>query len=401
MLKLFGTINDERVTSQSRFMDGVANNGILWVTTQRPDIRSYNLSTLALGATATTSANPAGVCMINLASALTVSSSTGAFDLIEVSGGYRQAYTSGANACYTNQIGQQIAAHKHLGIALATRSTTGTLQRFNGNTFAITSLTASAVTGQSARCIIAKEGSNNWLVGTTDGKIHEVDNTGQALKTITVPNTPSTATAAVYISALNYADDYLIAISNSGYMYHYKYSTSTLLNTQFVGNGNGSTGGNSLSSISASGMCLMGYGRAPSSQGLEVSEVNFTSNNLTLSSIYTNEANLECQNVGFDPLTKKGWYISTNNSFYALRVFDVTSPHKTTSPTRLQDPPGTDIAGRIIRIRDDGIGRTFVEIDQNVSAGLTQVPCTQDHNYIELAIESGSPDKFDIRTFTS
>lgn len=222
MLKLFGTINDERVTSQSRFMDGVANNGILWVTTQRPDIRSYNLSTLALGATATVSANPAGVCMINMASAVTVSSSTGAFDLVEVAGGYRQAYTTSAATCYTNQIGQQIAAHPHLEMALATRSTTGTLQRFNGSNFTITSLTASAITGQNARCLIAKDGSNNWLVGTTDGKIHEVDNTGQALKTITIPNTPSSTTSAVYVSALAYYGDHLLAVSNSGYLYHYE-----------------------------------------------------------------------------------------------------------------------------------------------------------------------------------
>lgn len=401
MLKLYGTINDERVTSQSRFIDGVANNGILWVTTQRPDIRSYNLTTLALGATATTSANPAGVCMINTASACTVSSSTGAFDLIEVSGGYRQAYTSGANTCYTNQIGQQIAAHKHLGIALSTRSTTGTLQKFNGNTFAITSLSASAITGQTARCIITKEGSNNWLIGTTDGKIHEVDNTGQALKTITIPNTPSTATAVVYVSALNYADDYLIAVSNSGYLYQYKYSTSTLLNTQFVGNGNGSTGGVSLSSLSASGMALMTYGRSPSSQGLEISEVNFTNNNLTLCSIYANEANIESQNVGFDSITNRGWYISTNNSFYSLRVFDVTSPQKVTSPTRSQNPPGTDVGARIIRIRDEGIGKAFIELDTNVSAGVQQLVATKDHDYIELAIISGSPDKFDVRTFQS
>lgn len=382
-------------------MDGVAINGNLWVTTQRPDFRVYNLSTLALGATGTTSANPAGICLINSASALTVSSSTGAFDLLEVSSGYRQAYTSGANTCYTNQMGQQIASHPEMGIALTTRSTTGTLQRFNGNTFAITSLTASAISGQSARCIIAKDGSNNWLIGTTDGKIHEIDNTGQALKTITVPNTPQTASANVYISGLNYSDDRLLVNSAGGFLYQYKYSTSTLLNTQFVGSGNGSTGGASLSSASASGTCILGFGNAGSSVGTEISEVNFSSNNLILSSVYANESNNTVQNVGLDPLTSKAWYISTGTGNYMLRVYDLTNPQKTTSPTRLQDPPGTDISGRIIRLRDDGIGRTFVEVDQNVSAGTTQALCTKDHNYIELAIKSGSPNRFDVRTFTS
>ena len=81
-----------------------------------------------------------------------------------------------------------------------------------------------------------------------------------------------------------------------------------------------------------------------------------------------------------------------------MRFFNISSPNICSESTRFQDPVGVDVASRCIRIRDEGIGRTTIEIDQNVSSGAQPVNATSDRQYIELNFYSGN---WDIREFST
>lgn len=394
MLTLRGTIND---TSGARFVDAVSRDGTLYVATTQPKYLAFNLSTLQLMASSTTLVSPSGIALVNAASAVVTSSTSSAVDRVELATGYRTQVTTGASTTVSNTISQQVAAQGTT--AISTRSTTGTVQKIDASTAGMTvsSVAVAALTGQTARCVIPKTGTSNFFIGTSDGKIHEINDTGFTFRTITFPNTPNVSTPTFHVGSLSYYDPYILATTTHGAAYLYNLSASSIQSVQMVGTADSSNVTCPLSQ-NASGMCLMGRALAPGNSYADVTEVLFEKGYITFPSTFFNEINVAYNNVGLDINTSICWIqANTTTGNYQLRTFDLIPNNKIQVETAIQKPQGTYVGGNIIRIRDDGIGRTVVELDQAIGAAPVLLPAAEGHNYIEIS--RTSDPELDVRQF--
>lgn len=396
MLSLRATLNDG---TGSRYVDAQAANGILYTITTQPRLRAYSLTTLQeLASTTNLVSTPSGIALLSGgASAVVTSSGSSQVDLVQLSTGYRTLVTSGANTTVSNTINQQVAPG--LGEkAVSTRATTGTVQRIDasGSTMTVTSVTVGALSGQTARCIIPT-GDGRYFIGTSDGKIHTINDTGFTYQTVTLPNTPNISTPTIHVASLSYYNPYILATTTQGAAYLWNYSASTITSVQSVSIGDSSNVTCPLS-FAASGMALMGRSSAPSPSASDIHEVYFEKGAISFPSTFNNEIAVAFNNVGFDPQTNIGWIqANTTTANYQLRTFDITPNNKIQVETAIQKPQGTYVGGDIIRIRDDGIGRTVVEVDQTIGAAPTLLPASEGHNYIEIAVTT-TPE-FDVRQF--
>lgn len=396
MLSLRATLNDG---TGARYVDAQAANGLLYTITTQPRFRAYNLSTLQEMASSTTLVStPSGIALLSGgASAVVTSSGSSQVDLVQLATGYRTLVTSGANTTVSNVISQQVAPG--LGDkAVSTRATTGTVQRIDASpsVMTVTSVTVGALSGQTARCIIPT-GDGRYFIGTSDGKIHTINDTGFTYQTVTLPNTPNVSAPTFHVASLSYYDPYILATTTQGMAYLWNYSSSAIVSTQMVGTCDSSNVTCPLS-MNASGMAIMGRSLAPGNSYADIVEVYFEKGAITFPSTFFNEINIAFNNVGLDPSTWICWeQANTTTANYQLRTFDITPNNKIQVETAIQKPQGTYVGGDIIRIRDDGIGRTVVESDQTIGASATLIPATEGHNYIEIAITT-TPE-FDVRQF--
>lgn len=397
MLQFYGDI----VINTGTFRDGDANNNVLITVDSGPRFRKYDLETLAQSYTeVTTLTNPVGITLIDSSSAVIVSSTVASVDFIELSGGYRQNYTSGAVAASTVGLGkgQQIDADTASKIAFSVADNiTGKVMKINGNTFTISTHVLSGVTS-TITTVLMFDGATGagWLLGTNDGKIHEIDSTPTVVKTLTLPTTPNTGTAPTFrVSGLSYHNDRLAVMTAEGILFIYKYSTSTELRRVYLG------------SASSGGNFALGSSLCPSASGPFLYSPNYNkiSNNSTVSEYDLNDLNVQetysielnqksCPSVGIDKVNFKGWAMIDTTR---IRIFNLNSREKTAIQTRIQDPAGTDTTGRIIRIKTPKIGLAAVDIDQNIAAGAVDINSQKEMEYIELAIRTDSPNRWDIR----
>lgn len=396
MLNLRATLNDG---TGARYVDAQAANGLLYTITTQPRFRAYNLSTLQEMASSTALVStPSGLALLSGgASAVVTSSGSSQVDLVQLSTGYRTLVTTGANTTVSNVINQQVAPGLS-NKAVSTRATTGTVQRIDASpsVMTVTSVTVAALSGQTARCIIPT-GDGRYFIGTSDGKIHTINDTGFTYQTITLPNTPNVSTPTFHVASLSYYDPYILATTTQGMAYLWNYSSSAIVSTQMVGTCDYSNVTCPLS-MNASGMAVMGRSLTPGNSWSDISEVYFEKGAITFPSVFFNEINLAYNNVGLDPSTWICWeQANTTTANYQLRTFDITPNNKIQVETAIQKPQGTYVGGDIIRIRDDGIGRTVVESDQTIGASATLIPASEGHNYIEIAITT-TPE-FDVRQF--
>lgn len=398
-LKVYG---DLTITA-STLRDGTSRSGKLITIDTGPKFRKTDLDTLVEDYTAVTClANPVGISFLSIASAIIVSSTSASIDLIELSGGYRQNYTTNAVAASTVGLGkgQQVAGDPITKIAYSVADNiAGKVQKFNGNTFTISTHTSlTGVTGKITTLINIASGS--WIVGTDDGKIHELDTTPSVVKTITLPTTPAAGTAPTWkVSGLSYFNDRLMVLTAAGVVFIYTYSTSTVIKKDYFGSVG--SGGNALLGTtlcdSASGAVLYSPNFNKTTTGSEVLEYDLVS--MTTEDIHRVElAQKSCPAVGIDKSTYRAWAIIDTNK---IRVFDISNRDNTTVTTRVQDPAGTDIAARIIRLRDAGPGRATVDLDQNITAVETSLNARKNSKYIEITIEDLATDKFDVRVFST
>lgn len=396
MLSLRATLNDG---TGSRYVDAQASGGTLYTITTQPRYRVYNLSTLQEQASSTNLVStPSGIALLSGgASAVVVSSGSSQVDLIEKSTGYRTLVTSGANTTTSNTINQQVAPGLS-NKAVSTRSTTGTVQRIDASpaTMTVTSVTVAALSGQTARCIIPT-GDGRYFIGTSDGKIHTINDTGFTYQTVTLPTTPNISAPTFHVASLSYYAPYLMATTTHGTAYLYNYSSSAIVSTQSVG----TCDGNSVTcplSFAASGMAIMGRGIAANNSWSDISEVYFEKGAITFPSTFFNEITLAFNGCGLDPSTWIGWILgNTTTANYQLRTFNLTPNNKIQVETAIQKPQGTYVGGDIIRLRDDGIGRSVVESDQTIGASATLISATEGHSYIEIALTT-TPE-VDVRQF--
>lgn len=356
-------------------------------------------NTLTVNATSSTTAT--GIALINSASAV-VSCTSANLLFIELSTGHRSTITTNAAATQRNTAMQQIATNQSTLFGIATKSTTGSVTLINGNTFALSSLTVSSLSGVNATCVIPKTGTSNFFIGSSNGQVHEIDTSGTVIKSLTLPvsNRYGGALTSFQVGSMSYYNNYLLVSDTGGIVRLYDWAGSpTLLDQYFCTAWN--LNQTIMLSNAASGTCYMTTPQANNLYNHAIHEVYFEKGEILVESCWTGMFNSTTV-VGTAQNTsgKMAMITTGTTSPCAIRVFNTTSPAKVNVLSRAQDPPGLDIPARVVRIRDAGIGRTFCESDITIAAGASSYPCTADRNYIELSFLT-SPDKWDAREFKS
>lgn len=356
-------------------------------------------NTLTVNATSSTAAT--GVALMNSSSAV-VSCTSANLLFIELSTGHRSTITTNAAATQRSTAMQQIATNQSTLFGIATKSTTGSVTLINGSTFALSSLTVSTLSGVNATCVIPKTDSSNFLIGSSDGRVHEIDTSGTVIKSLTLPvtNRYGGALTSLQVGSMAYYNNYLLVSDTGGIVRLYDWAGSpTLLDQYFCTAWNANQ--TIMLSNAASGTCYMTTPQANNLYNHAIHEVYFEKGEILVESCWTGMFNSTTLIGTAQNTSGKMAMITTGTtSPCAVRVFNTTSPAKVNVLTRAQEPVSLDVPARVIRIRDGGIGRTFCESDITIVAGASAYPCTADRNYIELALLT-SPNKYDVREFKS
>lgn len=167
---------------------------------------------------------------------------------------------------------------------------------------------------------------------------------------------------------------------------------------QLAGGNTASTGNSGLMlSDMASGFFMAGLNSAPAAPGLPFFVVvRATSQKLTLLEHQFITRDSAIKDLGMDLLTGYAWVLTSDQW---LRLYKMTAPYPVNVQTRIQNPPGTDVSGRIIRIRDLG-QKSYIDTDVVISAGATSLPSTAGGEYYEISIVgSGGSAQWDWRKF--
>ena len=393
-----GLVYDSSTAPADAVMD---DNNIYYVTGQA-SFKKFDQATLTNTLNVIASSfTGTGVALFNSSSAVMVFSSANTY-IINTSTGAFTNITTNAAATQRNNAMQQVATNQTTLLGIATKSTTGSVTLINANNSTCTSLTVSTLSGVNATCVIPKTGTSNFFIGSSDGKVHEIDTSGTVIKSLTLPvtNRYGGALTSLQVGSMSYYNNYLLVADTGGIVRLYDWSGGpTLLDQYFCTAWN--LNQTIMLSNAASGTCYMTTPQANNLYNHAIHEVYFEKGEILVESCWTGMFNSTTLVGTTQNNSGKMAMITTGTtSPCAMRVFNVTSPVKVNVLTRAQDPVSLDVPARVIRIRDAGIGRTFCESDITISAGASSYPCTADRNYIELALLT-SPNKYDIREFKS
>lgn len=366
----------------------LALNGNLFVCTSQPRIRLYNQNTLENSRVSQSiTSGSQSITLINAASAI-VHHSSAVVTFVELSSLHTTTITSGVVSAPTSGLGQLAAGNPTLGTALLARSTSGGVLKVLSNA-TCSSLTPAALSGSTVTSVITKD--NKWLLGTSAGRIMEIDDSGTVTTNIAVPTTPAVSATVQQVIGLVYYNNKVLALTDLGFLHLYDWSLPALLDTKFVGSSTTST---------FSTLCDLGSGSAayiPSRAGQSaILEVYFEKQKIVLEDSFIPPVSPTF--ASYDPVTRFLGVASNSSGFTSYITFKVTNTNKIPVTTRLQDPAGLDVAGRVIRVRKAGIGRSIVESDTNVGTGEQSIDSTEGRSYFEIAVRQ-SPEKFDIREF--
>ena len=366
----------------------LAYNGNIYAITSQPRIRLYNQETFEnTKVSQAITSGAQGITLINSASAVMCHSSA-TVSYVELSSLHTTTVTSGAAAATSSGFAQLAAGNPTSGIAILSRSTSGGVIKATTSQV-LSALTPAALSGTIATAIIVKD--SNWILGTANGRVMEMDSSGTVTTNIALPTTPAISVPTLQVTGLVYYNDKLLVLTDLGLMFLYKWSTSTLLDTQF-------TSPTSTSAFS----CLVDLGSGSAAAAWN------GSGSTPLSEIYSDSEKIVFEDTLYIPGTIKSMSCdptsnfigisgtsSTFTSYFSAKTSKTSKIH---IPTRLQDPAGLDIPGRVIRLRKARVGASIVESDTSVGTGAQNIVATDSRSYIEIAVRT-SPEKFDIREF--
>lgn len=380
-----------------------AYNGVAFLATAEPRMRSWDLLTLAQGASSTTATGgtPSGIAIVSIVSgasaiAMVVSSNANQYDFVHTVTGVRTQVTTNAVPTKYGFNNQQLATIPSQGLACITQVASGGVRLCNYNTSTVTSVTLSGMTNAAPSCVMTRNASssNTFLVGTTDGNIKEITSSGTLLATVSLPSAPTTGVQQQIVTGLASYNNYVVAATERGMIYCLDWTTGLVTDTMIAGAGNTNL---SLSN-SVSGIFFTPSGQQGSSSGQTVTEVWFETGELVIQDTFVEESSFTSYAVAFDPIVNRLIRLTTVSTLKG-RVFAVSPTNKVNVDTRIQQPLGTDIAGRIIRLRDVGVGTAAVELDTTITPALTPLISTEDHNYIEIALSTSPSGSWDVREF--
>ena len=393
-----GLVYDSSTAPSDVVMD---DNNIYYVTGQA-SFKKFDQATLTNTLNVIASSfTGTGVALFNSSSAVMVFSSANTY-IINTSTGAFTNITTNAAATQRNNAMQQVATNQTTLLGIATKSTTGSVTLINALNSTCSSITVSTLSGVNATCVIPKTDSNNFLIGSSNGQVHEITTSGTVIKSLTLPvsNRYGGALTSFQVGSMAYYNNYLLVSDTGGIVRLYDWAGSpTLLDQYFCTAWNFNQ--QIMLSNAASGTCYMTTPQANNLYNHAIHEVYFEKGEILVESCWTGMFNSTTLIGTAQNNSGKMAMISTGTTTpAAMRVFNTTSPAKVNVLTRAQEPVGLDVPARVIRIRDAGIGRTFCESDITIVAGASSYPCTADRNYIELALLT-SPNKYDVREFKS
>ncbi len=393
-------------TSSDTPMDLCSDGTYLYTVSTTKSLKKFSLSSFTqVGSSVTVgSSTPTGICLLNGVCAVVVNQGA-QVNYVELSTGYVTTRTTNAlaTANTVSTCGQQVAT---VGAsAMATTSTLGKLQVITLNF--ISQISPTSVSGALPTVVIAKESTgaaaNRWICGTNNGKVTELDSAGNVIKTILLPTTPNVGTApSQVVTGLSHYPPNLAVTTAYGLLYIYEYESSNLLYTQRIVDGQGTSGSyaGTILCASVSGHTLLGHGRAGGQGEQSFTEIFFDAQN-PVYSWYKQVNSQRLISLHINPQSQKGFLTNSSPSDMGFRSYNISGISKTTEATECQNPPGVRVPGRIIRLRDQGIGQICVEADTNIPDTPTNVICSEGCNYIEIAIiDDGGTDKWDIREFS-
>jgi len=387
------------------FFAACASGTNLYTVTNEPKLRTYNIGATQLKNANTqtlTGSNPAGVTFIAPASIVVAYQGSSRFDLYDANTFATLGITT--NAAATKKVStQQIAGLPALNLALATNgNTTGHITMVGLSCAA--QIVPAVLSGQSAQCVISRFDTNTWLLGTSDGKIHEINSSGTILTTVDLVSAPAVSAPTITVSALAYYNGYVVAGTETE-TFVYSWPGGVLQTAQLAGN---NTSG-SVMSNAVSGIVLIAGQNGVNNNYNPVGELYFDNGNYSLDSTFMNENNVAMLDLGIEPTNPYAWAIfNTPNAPTQFRIFNITPPGKELVSTLAQNPIGNNVACRIIRFRRaNGLGSAVVEVDQNIFPGPANLSCSASRNYMELCllgnVVNGNPPYtvWDIREFQS
>lgn len=346
-----------------------ANNRVLQVNSALT-LRSYTLPNMVATTLATGLTNsPAGLCLINSASAVIPNFNVSTVDFVELSSGYKQAVAG--SAAFTFQRPQLIAADPASGIALAV-SGGRNLVKITASPQTVTKPTAplGADANATFECIILKN-TGAWLVGTQYGYIYELNASGVVTDQYRIPAVSTVGTTVSvnligpFIGSLAYGDNLLVASTDEGL---HVIDWTTKQQIKFTPYGNGTTQPMGQLSNMASGVCLAQL-QNPTPIANTMKELDITCRPLYVRDSLQMSVNTTYLGCGINPNTGVGWNIQSTTG--VMTTFQVV-PRASTLRTFTAQIAGIDQKCRLALIDDTGgAGNNFVCFDT-----LMQSPAT-------------------------
>ncbi len=354
-------------------------NEVIVVESSSTTLRRFSPTTLAqVGTSYTTVTAPAGVCLIDSASAVVVSSSNASFDFIELSSGYRTNITSMATVESGLARSQWVASDPSLKVAFYCSSNARQLVRVDGNTRGGALLSNYRLnSNENFTSIVLKE-PGRWLVGSEFGQVYEIDSNGVVVDQLSTLIEPTDGLALVTgnrITSVYYMaySDNVLAVSyyGSNSIQYYDWTTKAQIKRLSPC---GTNNGNFLSN-SASGVCLVGRNYATldaTGSPQSVAELD-----LTINPGNVNDSPLLIPNVSLIENAKinttTGVCFATQQNSPATMYFFQLAPRGSTtiSSVGAQSPPGTNVPARILVIQDDGVGSAKIIFDTNMIGPAT------------------------------
>jgi hypothetical protein len=396
-LSLYHDINCNTGTFYCAFSDV----NYIYAANNNDEFRIYNWSGQQVNPTLAVANLPYAICLLAPASAIV--NYSGGIMYVDVATNQKTNVTTNYLNVFNYPAGQLMAGDIVNKIAIATSGTNGKVLKVNSN-FTLTQLSPTGITSAQAASIIFRPDTSTFIMGTNNGKIVEIDSSGNTLKSISLPTDTYITAPTIVVTGLTYYGDVLSCVTGHGSIYTYQYSTGTLISRNQTTNRGSSSPTTPCFSDSASGTFLISHGGGqPSNATTGLTECFAASGHLIFLPTMNESVNPFIQ-AQIEPINSRAWGITGNSgaSFgVELRLYNITSVQKTSEASRSQNPLGTDVSTRVIRIRDEGIGRSIVEVDQTLPSGSQPLICTDNRNYIEISLIPGSPEQWDIREFTA
>ncbi len=330
--------------TSNAFRGGCTNestNEVIIVEDSSSTLRRYSLSSFSqVGSNVSLTSAPCGVCMISTASALVHRNSSSNIDLVELSTGYKQSYTTSAGT-FTQTRPQSCASDISNKIAfLASSVSTGTITKFNGNTFTSTTYTQAGGTffcgpSEGVSCVIYKS-ANRFLLGTTKGRILEIDENANIVDKMLIfkddvgPSTNSSV-ISTNVTNLSYSGDFILAYTSGGDIVLLDWTTKKILHKHIIEN---SQTGICICDASSGITLVAKLGTVNALSNGMVSELDFTIGAVQVrDNLYTDSVGGIIA-TGINTQTGRGWAIQTTTN--KIRFFDISRSvvnHTVTTPS--------------------------------------------------------------------